>query len=194
MSSCLSTDFQQSSIDCCIPVPMQPSTAIFPQTYTGHESDDNFLGGALRQYLEGLRDAEDVQAYVEKNPIGEPSITAASPLWQVYSGLIGAGQPESVNREANVASNSTLVGDDIIAHESSKKSRRSSPVCQLEEIYPDEKWSYSPILRFSDLEDYIKNSRNPKIKWVAVGVPAYCTLHSLLISAKSGTVGLLLRK
>jgi hypothetical protein len=121
-----------------------PSTAIFPQTYTGHESDDNFLGGALRQYLEGLRDAEDVQAYVEKNPIGEPSITAASPLWQVYSGLIGAGQPESVNREANVASNSTLVGDGIIAHESSKKSRRSSPVCQLEEIYPDEKWSYSP--------------------------------------------------
>jgi hypothetical protein len=50
------------------------------------------------------------------------------------------------------------------------------------------------FLRFSDLEDYIKNSRNPKIKWVAVGVPAYCTLQSLLISAKSGTVGLLLRK
>lgn len=44
MSSCLSTDFQQSSIDCCIPVSVQPSTAIFPQTYTGHESDDNFLG------------------------------------------------------------------------------------------------------------------------------------------------------
>ncbi|KAH8950843.1 hypothetical protein BDL97_10G106500 [Sphagnum fallax] len=48
------------------------------------------------------------------------------------------------------------------------------------------------VLRPSDLEKFIKNSRNPNIKWVAVGVPAYCTLQGLLASAKSGTAGFLL--
>lgn len=51
-----------------------------------------------------------------ENPIGEPSITTQSPLWRVYSGLISVNQPESADREANVSSNSTLVGDVINAH------------------------------------------------------------------------------
>ncbi len=50
------------------------------------------------------------------------------------------------------------------------------------------------VLRLCDLEAFIKNSRNPKIKWVAVGLNSYSTLKHLLASAKSGTVGLLLRK
>ncbi|CAK9197786.1 unnamed protein product, partial [Sphagnum troendelagicum] len=49
------------------------------------------------------------------------------------------------------------------------------------------------VLRLCDLEAFIKNSRNPKIKWVAVGLNSYSTLKHLLASAKSGTVGLLLR-
>ncbi len=79
-------------------------------------SEAEFLGRALRQYLEGHWDAEDVQAHMEKNPIGEPSITTQSPLWRIYSGLISVDQPESADREANVSSNSTLVGDVINAH------------------------------------------------------------------------------
>jgi hypothetical protein len=50
------------------------------------------------------------------------------------------------------------------------------------------------VLRLCDLEAFIKNSRNPKIKWVAVGLNSYSTLKHLVASAKSGTIGLLLRK
>ena len=46
-----------------------------------HKQKLLFAGGALRKYLEGIRDALNVQNYVENNPIGEPSITSASPLW-----------------------------------------------------------------------------------------------------------------
>lgn len=63
-----------------------PNTGIFPRSYTADQTDDKFLM-VLRPYLEGVRDALDVQRYVEENPIGEPGITAASPLWSHYSSL-----------------------------------------------------------------------------------------------------------
>lgn len=65
-----------------------PNTGIFPRSYTAQDYGDNFLGGALRNYLEGIRDAASVQVYVESNPFGEPSITSASPLWSYVSKVV----------------------------------------------------------------------------------------------------------
>ena len=69
-----------------------PNTAIFPRSYTADEADDNFLG-VLQKYLEGLRDSLDVQKYVSENPIGEPSITSESPLWSIFSSIVGGDSP-----------------------------------------------------------------------------------------------------
>lgn len=49
-------------------------------------------------------------------------------------------------------------------------------------------------IKTSDLESYIKASRSPKSKMVAVGIPAYCALKTLLVAAKAGSAGLLLSK
>lgn len=65
-----------------------PNTGIFPRSYTAQDYGDDFLGGALRNYLEGIRDAASVQVYVESNPFGEPSITSASPLWSYVSKVV----------------------------------------------------------------------------------------------------------
>ncbi|KAI5055021.1 hypothetical protein GOP47_0030166 [Adiantum capillus-veneris] len=65
-----------------------PNTAIFPRTYTAREHGDDFLGGPLRSYLEGIRNAASVQTYVENNPFGEPSITPESPLWSHVSKVL----------------------------------------------------------------------------------------------------------
>ncbi|KAG0621609.1 hypothetical protein M758_3G034500 [Ceratodon purpureus] len=70
-----------------------PHTAIFPQTYNGDEVDDNFLT-ELRSYLEGLRDAPDVQEYVRNNPIGEPGISSESPLWGYFAPILNEGAQE----------------------------------------------------------------------------------------------------
>lgn len=80
-----------------------PHTAIFPRTYNGDEVDDNFLT-ILRIYLEGLRDATDVQEYVSNNPIGEPGISSESPLWSYFSSIVNEG-----SGELNLAVNDEVV-------------------------------------------------------------------------------------
>lgn len=70
-----------------------PHTAIFPQTYNGDEVDDTFLT-LLRSYLEGLRDAPDVQEYVRNNPLGEPGISSESPLWDYFAPILNEGARE----------------------------------------------------------------------------------------------------
>lgn len=64
-----------------------PFTAIHPETYT-HNTDDNFLSGPLQVYLEGLRDAANVQQFVRDNPIGVPAITAESQHWNLYRKIV----------------------------------------------------------------------------------------------------------
>lgn len=64
-----------------------PHTAIFPRCYNGDEVDDSFLS-ELRAYLEGLHSATNVQEYVSKNPIGEPRISSAHPLWSYFSSIL----------------------------------------------------------------------------------------------------------
>jgi hypothetical protein len=91
----------------------------------------------------------NVQVYVEKNPIGEPSITAASSLWQVYGCLTSVDQPELVNGGENWASNLKLAGSAIVAHGSSRNSyqepvRTSIPGHQVEESYSCKEWTHSP--------------------------------------------------
>ncbi|CAM6081999.1 unnamed protein product [Calypogeia fissa] len=56
-------------------------TAIFPKTYKATDPEDNFLAGELLPYLEGLLNARDVQKYIQRNPIGESSISPSDPQW-----------------------------------------------------------------------------------------------------------------
>ncbi|XP_076947522.1 uncharacterized protein LOC143619485 [Bidens hawaiensis] len=66
-----------------------PNTAIFPPSYDPENKKDDLLGlkGELRVFLNGLVEAEDVQTYVERNPIGEPAITPL-PDWDYYCKII----------------------------------------------------------------------------------------------------------
>lgn len=41
-------------------------------------------GGALRVYLEGLAEAENVQKYVGRNPFGQTPISEGSVSWDFY--------------------------------------------------------------------------------------------------------------
>lgn len=50
------------------------------------------------------------------------------------------------------------------------------------------------VLKTSDLDGWLSRGKNPKWKIVAVGLPAYCTLHTLLESARANSAGLLLSK
>lgn len=78
-----------------------PYTAVFPTTYRYTDKEDNSLGpgGELRMYLEGLAMAENVQKYVEENPIGNRPITENSPSWRFYLEVIHAcSSPESSPR------------------------------------------------------------------------------------------------
>ncbi|KAF6171137.1 hypothetical protein GIB67_012211 [Kingdonia uniflora] len=45
-------------------------------------------GGDLRNYLEGLAMAEDVQKYVEHYPFGQHAITSTHPCWNFYLKVI----------------------------------------------------------------------------------------------------------
>jgi hypothetical protein len=69
-----------------------PYTAIFPNTYT-HDSDDNFLVGPLRRFLEGLLDTDNVQDFVKENPIGVPPLSASSPNWKHYCQILTVEAP-----------------------------------------------------------------------------------------------------
>jgi len=50
------------------------------------------------------------------------------------------------------------------------------------------------VLKASDLHGWLSRGKNPKWKIVACGLPAYCTLHTLLESARANSAGLLLSK
>jgi hypothetical protein len=50
------------------------------------------------------------------------------------------------------------------------------------------------VLKTSDLDGWLRGVKSPKCKIVACGLPAYCTLHTLLESAKANSAGLLLSK
>ncbi|KAF6155645.1 hypothetical protein GIB67_034740 [Kingdonia uniflora] len=67
-----------------------PNTAIFPHSYSFQDANDNSLGpgGDLRNYLEGLAMAEDVQKYVEHYPFGQHAITSTHPCWNFYLKVI----------------------------------------------------------------------------------------------------------
>ncbi|KAK9290744.1 hypothetical protein L1049_008920 [Liquidambar formosana] len=67
-----------------------PNTAIFPTQYEAEHVNDTALGpkGALRLYLDGLADADDVPSYVEKHPFGQPAITPTHTNWDYYSMII----------------------------------------------------------------------------------------------------------
>lgn len=50
------------------------------------------------------------------------------------------------------------------------------------------------VLNTADLDGWLRGGKSPKWKIVACGLPAYCTLHTLLESAKSNSAGILLSK
>ncbi len=108
----------------------------------------------------------NVQVYVEKNPIGEPSITAASSLWQVYGCLTSIDQPELVNGGENWDSNLKLAGSAIVAHGSSRNSyqepvRTSIPEHQVEENYSCKEWTHSP-------RSVERLGKRPKREWKGI--------------------------
>lgn len=65
-------------------------TGIFPWPYSFRDENDNSLGqgGDIRVFLEGLAKADNVQDYVEKNPIGQRTITDRDPSWKFYLQVI----------------------------------------------------------------------------------------------------------
>ncbi|XP_074582906.1 uncharacterized protein LOC141839135 isoform X1 [Curcuma longa] len=74
-----------------------PHTAIFPDSYSFTNKDDNSLGpeGDLRLYLEGLAMADDVRVHVRANPFGQKSITDSNPSWKFYCQIIDKIQKSS---------------------------------------------------------------------------------------------------
>ncbi|XP_004514837.1 uncharacterized protein [Cicer arietinum] len=76
-----------------------PYNSIFPHSFTYKNQDDKSLavGGDLREYLEGLANAEDMLKYVEQHPFGQERLTEESKSWNFYSKVIdklSAGQPK----------------------------------------------------------------------------------------------------
>ncbi|MCO5573340.1 hypothetical protein L7F22_027109 [Adiantum nelumboides] len=103
-----------------------PNTAIFPRSYTAQDHGDSFLAGALRSYLEGIRDAVSVQTYVANNPFGEPSISPESPLWSHVSKVLLKVQSVLNNVSDEVAQVLPVgaVSDDTFARGRRKKWKR----------------------------------------------------------------------
>ncbi|CAN0871159.1 Uncharacterized FCP1 homology domain-containing protein C1271.03c [Linum grandiflorum] len=66
-------------------------TAVFPHSYKCSDAEDSSLGpnGDLRQYLERLAKASNVQEFVSQNPFGQRPITASDPDWAFYRQIIG---------------------------------------------------------------------------------------------------------
>ncbi|XP_071733185.1 uncharacterized protein [Rutidosis leptorrhynchoides] len=69
-----------------------PHTAIFPYSWRYSMTEDNFLGpkGDLRVYLERLASAEDVQKFVQENPLGQRPIREKNLSWGFYQKVIRA--------------------------------------------------------------------------------------------------------
>ncbi|XP_031492562.1 uncharacterized protein LOC116259084 [Nymphaea colorata] len=64
-----------------------PFTAVFPEAYDVNNDHDSSLGpgGDIRNYLQGIANAPDVQQYVQARPFGQPLISQADPNWWFYS-------------------------------------------------------------------------------------------------------------
>ncbi|KAK1427236.1 hypothetical protein QVD17_15919 [Tagetes erecta] len=69
-----------------------PYTAIFPNSYSYRNTQDNGLGpnGDLRNYLERLAASDNVQKFIEQNPFGQQAITYDDEAWDFYRRIIGA--------------------------------------------------------------------------------------------------------
>lgn len=62
-------------------------------------------GGDLREYLNGLAQAETMPKYVEEHPFGQEGISETSQSWNFYLQVIGslfADQPEE-NISVNIS-------------------------------------------------------------------------------------------
>ncbi|GAB2303389.1 hypothetical protein Dimus_037380 [Dionaea muscipula] len=64
-----------------------PNTGIYPEPYDPDNLADDLLDPkkGLGLYLDGLAEAEDVQAYVEAHPFGQPAIGREHKDWLFYS-------------------------------------------------------------------------------------------------------------
>ncbi|XP_021750347.1 uncharacterized protein LOC110716022 [Chenopodium quinoa] len=67
-----------------------PHTAIFPYSYDYKDGADDAIGpgGIIREYLEELAMADNVQEYIEQHPFGQSAITERSLSWQFYDKVI----------------------------------------------------------------------------------------------------------
>ncbi|XP_038721046.1 uncharacterized protein LOC120013338 [Tripterygium wilfordii] len=76
-----------------------PHTAIFPTEYKVQQVGDDDLGdnGALRVYLDGLANADDVPSYVKEHSFGQPPISATHRDWDFYSKIIRSLGKETVS-------------------------------------------------------------------------------------------------
>ncbi|XP_044476213.1 uncharacterized protein LOC123203834 [Mangifera indica] len=74
-------------------------TAIFPYSYQYWDTEDKSLGpgGDLREYLEQLSHAENVQEFVRQNPFGQPPINESNPHWSYYSQVFCTNSSQSDN-------------------------------------------------------------------------------------------------
>ncbi|KAG6554870.1 hypothetical protein Mapa_003453 [Marchantia paleacea] len=100
-----------------------PHTGIFPATYKATYPEDNYLAGELRNYLEGLVDAADVQVYLEKHPIGMPSLDHGDEHYLFFSSVkdsteipASPGQPPaSPKQEEKVVAVANNVGESLLS-------------------------------------------------------------------------------
>ncbi|KAH1200138.1 hypothetical protein GmHk_18G053331 [Glycine max] len=67
-----------------------PYNSVFPRTFRFQNESDNSLavGGDLRQYLDGLANAENMVKYVEQHPFGQEAINERSQSWNFYLKVI----------------------------------------------------------------------------------------------------------
>ncbi|XP_014496436.1 ubiquitin-like domain-containing CTD phosphatase 1 isoform X2 [Vigna radiata var. radiata] len=67
-----------------------PCNSVFPHTFSFRNRSDNSLaaGGDLREYLDGLANAENVPEYVEQHPFGQSAIDEKSESWDFYSKVL----------------------------------------------------------------------------------------------------------
>ncbi|KAF5737493.1 hypothetical protein HS088_TW13G00374 [Tripterygium wilfordii] len=76
-----------------------PHTTIFPSEYKVNQAGDDALGrnGALRVYLDGLANADNVPSYVKEHPFGQPPVSATHRDWVYYSKIIRSLGKETVS-------------------------------------------------------------------------------------------------
>ncbi|KAJ9559173.1 hypothetical protein OSB04_013787 [Centaurea solstitialis] len=80
-----------------------PNTSISIGDYDPNNKEDDFLGpdGAIRAFLDGLAEAEDVPTYVQNHPFGEPAITPSHPDWNYYDNVIRSLSTKESNDSKN---------------------------------------------------------------------------------------------